>query len=66
MQCVTFPPTTYDNASASKLTRARVEGKEAAVRKVIEDDLAGRMPGWKYTLTASQIEMVVEYLKSVE
>ena len=47
------------------LTRERVNGRENAVRRVIADGTE-RMPAFKYGLTESQIDLIVDYLGTVE
>ena len=47
------------------LTRARVDGREDAVRRVIMDGTE-RMPAFKYGLTEAQIDRIVDYLGTVE
>ena len=51
---------------AGKLTRSLVEGREEDVRGAIANGTGPRMPGWKYTLRADQINALIEYLKTVE
>ena len=51
---------------ARKLTRSLVEGHEEDVRGAIANGSGPRMPGWKYTLRADQINALIEYLKTVE
>jgi mono/diheme cytochrome c family protein len=48
-----------------RLTKDMVEEHEDVVRKVIMDGTP-RMPGFRYGLSASQINMVVEYMKTLE
>ncbi len=47
------------------LTRQRVEGREAQVRQVIMDGTE-LMPAFKYGLQPEQIDMIVDYLGTVE
>ena len=47
------------------LTRARVGGREDAVRRVIMDGTE-RMPAFQYGLTEAQIDRIVDYLGTVE
>ena len=51
---------------ARRLRKSLVDGKEDSVRRVIADGTGPRMPGWKYTLRADQIDALVSYLKTVE
>jgi mono/diheme cytochrome c family protein len=46
------------------LTKQRVEGREAQVRRVIMDGTE-RMPAFKYGLLPAQIDMIVDYLGTV-
>jgi mono/diheme cytochrome c family protein len=48
-----------------RLTKDMVEEHEDVVRKVIMDGTP-RMPGFRYGLSASQINMVVEYMRTLE
>jgi mono/diheme cytochrome c family protein len=44
------------------LNRASANGDDALMRTVIENGLV-KMPGWKYTLNAQQINDVIAYIK---
>jgi len=48
-----------------RLTKDMVEEHEDVVRKVIMDGTP-RMPGFRYGLSASQVNMVVDYIKTLE
>lgn len=50
---------------ARRLSRAVVERNVDAARKMIENGNP-RMPGWKYTLRAEQIDHLIQYLKTVD
>ena len=47
------------------LTKQRVEGREDQIRQVIMDGTE-RMPAFKYGLQPAQIDMIVDYLGTVE
>lgn len=47
------------------LTRQRVEGRENQIRHVIMDGTE-RMPAFKYGLQPAQIDMIVDYLGTVQ
>ena len=47
------------------LTRQRVEGRENQIRQVIMDGTE-RMPAFKYGLQPAQIDMIVDYLGTVQ
>jgi mono/diheme cytochrome c family protein len=47
------------------LTRARVSGREDDVRRVIMDG-SERMPAFKYGLTEAPIDLIVDYLGTVQ
>jgi mono/diheme cytochrome c family protein len=47
------------------LFKGLVEGNEDAIRKYIRDG-SPKMPGFKYGLQASEIDAIVEYLKTVQ
>lgn len=46
------------------LNRASANGDDALMKTVIENGLV-KMPGWKYTLNASQINDVIAYIKTL-
>ena len=46
------------------LNRASANGDDALMKTVIENGLV-KMPGWKYTLNASQINDVITYMKTL-
>ena len=47
------------------LFKGRVEGNEDYVRQRIENGQPGRMPAFKYGLSSSEINAIIEYLKTV-
>jgi len=47
------------------LSKGLVESNEDMIRQVIVDGVPGRMPGFKYGLTASEIDAIIAYLKTV-
>ena len=51
---------------ARRLEKPQVDKNEDYVRRVIADGTGPRMPGWKYTLRADQIDALVSYLKTIE
>jgi|SRR5262245_15384263 len=51
---------------ARSLRKSLVDRNEEYVRRVIADGTGPRMPGWKYTLRADQIDALVSYLKTIE
>ena len=59
------PPLITAKPYASALYKDVVEGKEQAVRQTIRKGLPGLMPGFEYGLKASEIDAIVEYLKTV-
>jgi mono/diheme cytochrome c family protein len=48
------------------LSRDKVVGREGAVRSTIMDGETGLMPGFRYGMEPSQVEAIIEYLKTVE
>ena len=51
---------------ARRLQGSDVDGNEDFVRRIIADGIGSRMPGWKYTLHADQIDALVSYLRTIE
>ena len=51
---------------ARMLGKSLVDRNEDSVRRAIADGTGPRMPGWKYTLRADQIDALVSYLKTIE
>ena len=51
---------------ARSLRKSLVDRNEDSVRRIIADGTGPRMPGWKYTLRADQIDALVSYLKTIE
>jgi mono/diheme cytochrome c family protein len=52
----TYGPTLYKDLIA---------GNEDGIREFIKNGSAGKMPGFKYGLEPSQIDAIIEYLKTV-
>ena len=48
------------------LSRDKVVGREGSVRSTIMDGETGLMPGFRYGMEPSQVEAIIEYLKTVE
>jgi mono/diheme cytochrome c family protein len=48
-----------------RLNKDLMEGNEAAMKEVILNGLA-RMPGFKYTLQPSEVDVIIAYLKTVQ
>jgi mono/diheme cytochrome c family protein len=51
---------------ARPLHKPAAGSSDDAVRRTIADGLAPRMPGWKYALSAGQIDALVSYVKTLE
>ncbi len=47
------------------LFKGRVVGNEDRIREAIENGRPGRMPAFKYGMSAAEINSIVEYLKTV-
>ena len=47
------------------LSKDLVEGNEGAIREFILNGSRGKMPGFKYGLESSEVDAIVEYLKTV-
>jgi mono/diheme cytochrome c family protein len=47
------------------LYKELVDGNEDSIREFISNGSKGKMPGFKYGLEASEINAIVEYLKTV-
>jgi mono/diheme cytochrome c family protein len=47
------------------LSKDLVEGNEDTIREFILNGSLGKMPGFKYGLESSEIDVIVEYLKTV-
>jgi mono/diheme cytochrome c family protein len=59
------PPSLGAKIYGPVLTRQIVDDNEDAIADVIRNGASGRMPGFKYTLKDSEIDAIVEYLKTV-
>ena len=57
-------PSIVNNAFGPALSKAIVDGKEAAVKEFIAKGTQ-RMPGFQYTLASTQVDAVIAYLKTV-
>lgn len=53
------------NSYGPLLSKVNVEGREDIARRLIMDGTSG-MPAFRYGLEESQIDMIIEYLKTVE
>jgi mono/diheme cytochrome c family protein len=59
-------PNTVSKPNGPSLSKDLVEGNEDLVREAIMDGREGKMPGYKYGMEPSEIDAIVEYLKTVE
>lgn len=59
-------PTVVSKRYGPALYKEIVEGNEDNIRDTIMDGREGLMPGFKYGLTAAEVDSVVEYLKTVD
>ncbi len=48
------------------LNKDRIEGREATVRTTIQEGVTGMMPGFRYGMDSSEVNAILEYLKTVE
>jgi len=64
--CHTFPTLTAKHSFASVLYKDTVEGKEASAREAISKGRPGRMPGFQYGLEHSEIDSIIEYLRTLQ
>jgi streptogramin lyase/mono/diheme cytochrome c family protein len=64
--CHTFPTLTAKHPFASVLYKDTLEGKEASAREVISMGRPGRMPGFQYGLERSEIDSIMEYLRTLQ
>lgn len=62
--CHTKPTITSKQYSLT-LSKDLIEGNENTMREIIRNGLPGKMPGFKYGLEASEIDAIIEYLKTV-
>lgn len=60
------PPMVISKPYGPALSRETVAGREGAARSTIMDGETGLMPGFRYSLEPSQVEAILEYLKTVE
>jgi mono/diheme cytochrome c family protein len=59
------PPTKGMEPYGPRVSKARVNGREEAVREIIGNGV-GRMPGFRYALEPAQIAAVIAYLKTLD
>ena len=62
--CHTKPTITSKQYSLT-LSKDLIEGNEDMMREIIRNGLVGKMPGFKYGLEPSEIDAIIEYLKTV-
>ncbi len=48
------------------LNMETIAGREDSIRSTIAEGEIGLMPGFKYTLEASEINAIIKYLKTIE
>ena len=60
------PPMVISRQYGPFLSRETVEGREGAVRSTIMDGETGLMPGFRYGMEPSQVEAIIEYLRTVQ
>ena len=63
--CHTKPTITSKQYSSLTLSKDLIEGNEGAIREIIRNGMAGKMPGFKYGLEPPEIDAIIEYLKTV-
>jgi mono/diheme cytochrome c family protein len=59
------PPLINSKAYAPILYKDLIEGQEDATRRIIINGLPNLMPGFEYGLKPSEIDAIVEYMKTV-
>ena len=59
------PTLRSDKTYGPYLSRERVEDKEDVVRSTIREGREGLMPGFKYGLDDSEIDAIIEFLKTL-
>lgn len=59
-------PTITSKMYGPVLYKGLVEGNEDQVRETITNGSTGLMPGFRYGLESSEIDAIVEYLKTVD
>ena len=64
--CHTMLSVTDRKTYGTRLYKDLVDGNEDLLRQSIMNGREGLMPGFKYGLTASEINDIIEYLKTVE
>ena len=60
------PPMAISKVYGPFLTRDKIIGREGAARSTIMDGETGLMPGFRFGMEPSQVEAIIEYLKTVE
>jgi mono/diheme cytochrome c family protein len=58
-------PTITSRRYAVTLTKDLVVGNEDGIREIIRNGIPDKMPGFKYGLEPSEIDAIIEYLKTV-
>lgn len=58
-------PTITSKQYGLTLSKDLIEGNENMIREIIRNGVAGKMPGFKYGLEPSEIDAIIEYLKTV-
>jgi mono/diheme cytochrome c family protein len=62
--CHTKPTITSKQYSLT-LPKDLIEGNENMIREIIKNGFPGKMPGFKYGMEPSEIDAIIEYLKTV-
>ena len=60
------PPMVISKLYGPFLSREKIIGREGAVRSTIMDGETGLMPGFRFGIEPSQVEDIIEYLKTIE
>jgi mono/diheme cytochrome c family protein len=60
------PATATAKTLGPGLSKAIVVADEAAIRLAIMDGMGNTMPGFKYTLTTTQVGNIIDYLKTLD
>ena len=48
------------------LSKTTLDGNEVALRETIMNGLGNTMPGFKYTLTSTQVGDIIDFLKALD
>ena len=59
------PPLTSDKTYGPYLSKERVEDREDTIRNTIREGRKGLMPGFRYGLSDSEIDAIIDFLKTV-